>query len=74
MKPSKKEIEEARSLSENAARMLRVYEILWQVEWEAAKTPFEALAQYKKNRFKRKPIIDAANESRQAYDALKEMT
>ena len=50
----------AKQKLENAHRVLRAHEILWNDRWESAKNPFEAINDYLSEDFRkiRKPIID----------------
>ncbi len=52
------------------SKVSKANEGLWQDTWNAAKNPFEAWWQYKKDARKRKPIVSAWIAARDYYDSL----
>jgi acyl carrier protein phosphodiesterase len=74
MKATRQQLETAKNAAEDAARNLRVHEVVWDAKWYASPNAFIAIKEYvsAKNRAMRKPVIDAYLDARQAYDSLKE--
>lgn len=60
----------AKAELEHQSRVLKANEGLWQETWNAAKNPFEAWVQYKKDAPKRRPIVSAYLAARDHYDSL----